>query len=62
VHHLNPRSPNYRLERCHEADPCCRAIKPLTLLSSLKSLTFGLWDERLHAFVGFSQLKVAARS
>jgi acyl-lipid omega-6 desaturase (Delta-12 desaturase) len=53
IHHLNPRIPNYKLERCHEADPYYRTIKPLTLLSSLRSLTFRLWDERLQAYVGF---------
>jgi omega-6 fatty acid desaturase (delta-12 desaturase) len=54
IHHLNPRIPNYRLERCHEADPRCRNIKPLTLISSLRSLKFRLWDERQQAYVGFS--------
>jgi acyl-lipid omega-6 desaturase (Delta-12 desaturase) len=53
IHHLNPRIPNYKLERCHEADPYCRTIKPLTLISSLRSLTFRLWDERRGAYVGF---------
>jgi acyl-lipid omega-6 desaturase (Delta-12 desaturase) len=62
IHHLNPRIPNYKLERCHRADPYCGNIKPLTLLSSLKSLTFRLWDEQLQAFVGFTHLKGYARS
>jgi omega-6 fatty acid desaturase (delta-12 desaturase) len=53
IHHLNPRIPNYALERCHESDPHCRAIRPLTLVSSLRSLTFRLWDERLRTYVGF---------
>jgi acyl-lipid omega-6 desaturase (Delta-12 desaturase) len=53
VHHLNPRIPNYKLERCHKSDPYFRTIKPLTLISSLQSLTFRLWDERLQAYVGF---------
>jgi hypothetical protein len=44
--------------------PCCVLWFAMvrTLFSSLESLTFGLWDERLQAFVGLSQLKVAARS
>jgi acyl-lipid omega-6 desaturase (Delta-12 desaturase) len=59
IHHLNPRIPNYLLERCHDADPHCLTIKPLTLLSSLKSLTFRLWDEQRQVFVGFAHLKIS---
>jgi omega-6 fatty acid desaturase (delta-12 desaturase) len=53
IHHLNPRIPNYHLELCHEADPFFKTIKPVTLLASLKSLTFRLWDEQNNEFVGF---------
>jgi len=53
IHHLSPRIPNYHLQRCHEADPFFNTIKPLTVLASLKCLTFHLWDEQRNAFVGF---------
>jgi omega-6 fatty acid desaturase (delta-12 desaturase) len=53
IHHLSPRIPNYHLQRCHEADPFFSTIKPVTLLASLKFLTFRLWDEQRKAFVGF---------
>jgi omega-6 fatty acid desaturase (delta-12 desaturase) len=56
IHHLSPRIPNYHLQRCHDADPFFKTIKPVTLFGSLKSLTFRLWDERRNAFVGFRQL------
>jgi omega-6 fatty acid desaturase (delta-12 desaturase) len=56
IHHLSPRIPNYHLQRCHEADPFFKTIKPVTLFGSLKSLTFRLWDERRNAFVGFRKL------
>jgi omega-6 fatty acid desaturase (delta-12 desaturase) len=56
IHHLSPRIPNYHLQRCHDADPFFRTIKPVTLFGSLKSLTFRLWDEQRNAFVGFRQL------
>jgi omega-6 fatty acid desaturase (delta-12 desaturase) len=56
IHHLSPRIPNYHLERCHNADPFFRRIKPLTLLASLKTLGFRLWDEQRNLFVGFSDL------
>lgn len=57
IHHLSPRIPNYHLERCHEADPFFRVIKPVTLWASLKSITFRLWDEQRQKFVGFGHLK-----
>jgi omega-6 fatty acid desaturase (delta-12 desaturase) len=53
IHHLSPRIPNYHLERCHDADPFFKTIRPVTLLGSLKSLTFRLWDEQRNVFVGF---------
>jgi len=55
VHHLSPRIPNYNLQRCHEANSLSlfRRITPITLLASLKSLTFRLWDETRQMYVGF---------
>jgi acyl-lipid omega-6 desaturase (Delta-12 desaturase) len=62
IHHLSPRIPNYHLERCHDADPFFKTIKPLTLLASIKTLGFRLWDEQRNAFVGFSDLALSRRS
>lgn len=56
IHHLSPRIANYHLERCHEADPYFKRIKPVTLLASFKSLTFRLWDEGSRRYVGFGRL------
>jgi acyl-lipid omega-6 desaturase (Delta-12 desaturase) len=53
IHHLSPRIPNYHLQQCHEADPFFNTIKPVTLLASLRFLTFRLWDEQRKVFVGF---------
>ena len=55
VHHLSPRIPNYNLQRCHEANSLSlfERIKPITLLSSFRSLSFRLWDEAQQMFVGF---------
>ena len=53
IHHLSPRIPNYHLQFCHEADPFFKTIQPVTLLASLKCLTFRLWDEQRNVFVGF---------
>jgi len=43
IHHLSPRIPNYNLESCHRADPLFQSVKPITLISSLRSFTFRLW-------------------
>lgn len=57
IHHLSPRIPNYNLERCHRSDPWLQQVKPITLLGSLKSITFRLWDENSRKLVGFGHLK-----
>jgi omega-6 fatty acid desaturase (delta-12 desaturase) len=57
IHHLSPRIPNYNLERCHRADSLFRDVKPITLLSSLKSFTFRLWDEKHKQLVGYRHLR-----
>ena len=57
IHHLSPRIPNYFLERCHNENPIFQRIKPITFFSSLKSLTFRLWDEQHQRLVGFDYLK-----
>jgi omega-6 fatty acid desaturase (delta-12 desaturase) len=53
IHHLSPRIPNYHLQLCHDAEPLFNTIKPVTLLTSLNSLTYRLWDERRQIFVGY---------
>ncbi|HEY5911189.1 MAG TPA: fatty acid desaturase [Verrucomicrobiae bacterium] len=57
IHHLSPRIPNYNLEQCHKAEPLFQAVKPVTLCSSLKSLTFRLWDEQRRKLVSFRAVK-----
>jgi acyl-lipid omega-6 desaturase (Delta-12 desaturase) len=57
IHHLNPRIPNYLLERCHRENPTFQQVKFLTLGSSLKCLTLNLWDEEKRQLISFSQLK-----
>lgn len=57
IHHLSPRIPNYNLQRCHEADPIFRDVKPLTFFASFKSLQHRLWDETSKKLVGYRHLK-----
>ncbi len=57
IHHLSPRIPNYNLEKCHKADPLFQQVKPVTLLSSFKSFTYRLWDEKNKQLIGYRQLR-----
>ena len=57
IHHLSPRIPNYELENAHDSEPMFQEIKPLTIRTSLKSMTFRLWDEKSGKLTGYSVLK-----
>ena len=61
IHHLSARIPNYHLERCHKSEPLFQTVKPITLLSSLKSFSFRLWDEQRKCLVGYRALRNARR-
>ena len=62
VHHLSPRIPNYRLERCHRENAVFQRASQITLWTSLKALRHRLWDERSRKMVGFDFIRpVAAR-
>jgi omega-6 fatty acid desaturase (delta-12 desaturase) len=61
IHHLSPRIPNYHLEKCHRAEPLFQTVKPVTLCSSLKSLSFRLWDEQRQRLVGYRALRALRR-
>jgi omega-6 fatty acid desaturase (delta-12 desaturase) len=57
IHHLSPGIPNYNLEKCHKADPLFQQVKPITLLASLKSFNYRLWDEQGKMLVGYGHLR-----
>lgn len=57
IHHLSPRIPNYNLERCHHADPLFQEVKPITFFSSLRSLSFHLFDEHRGKLISFGHLR-----
>jgi omega-6 fatty acid desaturase (delta-12 desaturase) len=61
IHHLSPRVPNYSLGKCQKEIPLFWPVKPLTLLSSLHSLTLRLWDEDERMLVGFSKVRSVPR-
>jgi omega-6 fatty acid desaturase (delta-12 desaturase) len=57
VHHLSPTIPNYNLERCHREEPLFQNVEPVTLGSSLRALSFRLWDEQRRRLVGYDRLR-----
>ena len=54
IHHLSPKIPNYKLQRCHEENPLFQESTVLDLRSSLKSASMKLWDEEQGRMVGFN--------
>ena len=61
VHHLSPAIPSYSREKCHREGELFQRIQPVTLWSSMRSLSFRLWDERHKRLVGFGGLRVSRR-
>ena len=56
IHHLSPKIPNYKLEKCHNENPEFQ-IAPLTFGDSFKGLFLRLWDEKERMLVGWEALK-----
>jgi omega-6 fatty acid desaturase (delta-12 desaturase) len=59
VHHLAPRIPNYRLQRCHDENPLFQNAPVITPLSGMSALRLALWDEDNHRLVRFTDVKSA---
>lgn len=57
VHHLSPRVPNYKLADAHKDTKPLQHVPTITLMTSLKSLRFRLWDEQKKRFVTFREGK-----
>ena len=56
IHHLSAKIPNYNLPKAFKENPVFH-VEPVTILSSLKSLTLRLYDEKTRKLVGWSVLK-----
>jgi omega-6 fatty acid desaturase (delta-12 desaturase) len=57
IHHLSPRIPNYKLEKCHKENPLFHEVKTVTFLSSLRTLNLRLWNEKTQQLMSFSKFK-----
>jgi omega-6 fatty acid desaturase (delta-12 desaturase) len=62
IHHLSPRIPNYRLEKCYREQPLFQSVDRITLLSSLRTLRLRLYDEATRRLVGFRELRTEFNS
>ncbi len=58
IHHLSPRIPNYKLEKCYKENPDFQIENPLTFFSALDTLRYRLWDEKNQRLVGFRDLSM----
>jgi omega-6 fatty acid desaturase (delta-12 desaturase) len=59
IHHLSPRIPNYRLQRCHDENPMFQEVPTIGFWSGVKSLSLKLWDEERGRLIRFSELRAA---
>jgi omega-6 fatty acid desaturase (delta-12 desaturase) len=57
IHHVQPRIPNYHLQPCQDNVEVFQQVEPITLRTSLWSLSHHLWDEKRGQLVGFRQYK-----
>src|SRR3954453_1936214 len=51
VHHLNPRIPNYHLQRAHDGQSVLRAVPGVSLVDGLRATRLKLWDEHAERLV-----------
>lgn len=57
VHHLNPRIPNYNLQRAHEGTAIFDGVPVLTLSNGMRALRLKLWDEDQGRLVTFADAR-----
>ncbi len=53
VHHLSPKIPNYKLERCHNEVRMFDGVTVIRFWESFRSMSLKLWDEDQKRLVGF---------
>jgi len=62
VHHLNPRIPNYNLQRAHDENRILHGVPTLSLWDGFRAVRLKLWDETRGALVTFSEAREASPS
>ena len=59
VHHLNPKVPNYNLQRAHDETPLFSDVPRVSLWGGLKAVRLKLWDEDAGRLVTWSDVRSA---
>jgi acyl-lipid omega-6 desaturase (Delta-12 desaturase) len=60
VHHLNPKIPNYNLQRAHEEQPMFRSVPSMSFTDALRAVQLKLWDEDAQQMVTWKQARAVA--
>ena len=61
IHHLNPRIPNYNLQRAHDENPVFHDVPTLNMWDGVRALRLKLYDEQRGHLVSFSAVNSGAR-
>jgi omega-6 fatty acid desaturase (delta-12 desaturase) len=61
VHHLNPKIPNYNLQRAQDGNAILQSVPRLTLGDGLRSVRLKLWDEDAARLVTWAEVKRSGR-
>ena len=56
VHHLNPKIPNYNLQRAHE-EPMFQSVPKVSFLDALRAVQLKLWDEESQRMTTWRQAR-----
>jgi omega-6 fatty acid desaturase (delta-12 desaturase) len=59
VHHLNPKVPNYNLQRAHDETPLFQDVPKVSLWAGLRAVRLKLWDEDAERLVTWADLRAA---
>ena len=62
VHHLNPRIPNYNLQRAHDENAVFHDVPTLNMWEGIRALRLKLYDEQRGRLVSFSAANSAAQT
>jgi omega-6 fatty acid desaturase (delta-12 desaturase) len=57
VHHLNPKIPNYNLQRAHEEQPMFRPVPAVSFTDGLRATTLKLWCEDSQQMMTWKQAR-----
>jgi omega-6 fatty acid desaturase (delta-12 desaturase) len=60
VHHLNPRIPNYNLQRAHDENPFLHDAPTISFWQGMRSLNLKLIDDSTGRMVSFAQARALA--